>query len=575
MKKIIFSIVSILMFVNVFSQNINFLNNITKSKNNSDTLDPVYAIYFTDKDNSIYDINNPLEFLSERAIERRNAFNIQITEDDLPVNESYLQLIEEVGGIIKNKSRWLNCAIVYANDSTLALIKEIEKVDSIVYIEPLKPPVTTNEYQNINKNKKSKFDKIKYSNINLDNISKIESDYGVGYDQINQINGIPVHEQGYKGEGIIIAVLDSGFDNVDELDGFSHLFETNRVIFEKDIVDNGGDIYTNAGTHGTSVLSCMAAYLPGEFIGTAPEASYALFRTERSRSELLIEEYNWAIAAEMADSLGADIINTSLSYSTFDDDSMDHNFEDMDGKTCASTIAAKMAIERGIFITVSAGNSNYTSWPNVGTPADAEFAATIGAVDKDGEIAYFSSLGGNYGGFLKPDFVACGVDAAVIRPNGDISNAAGTSFSSPITCGMIACLIQANKELDILLTPSELKNIIIETCDLYPKHKIDYGYGIPNYELSLNNLITSVNDNKIKKDNIIIYPNPVDDILYIQNIYNNILNINIFDINGRVVKSKKENTKELTINVSNLEKGVFFVEITTPKDVKILKFVKH
>jgi serine protease AprX len=517
---------------------------------------PQYAVFLKDKNNSPYSIDNPSEYLSERAIARRQLLNIPITTDDLPVNPEYINQIANTSAIVNYASKWLNCVVVYANDSLIESINNLTFIDSIVYVCP--------EMSN-NTSLNNKWDKINYSQIdNIDN----KSVYGQGFGQINQINGIPVHDAGYKGDGIIITVLDAGFNNVNQLTGLQHLFDNNKIIYTSDLVEKYGDIYSPTGnSHGTSVLSCMASYLPNEFVGTAPEASYILIRTEDAFSEYLIEEFNWVKGAEIADSIGSEIINSSLSYSTFDDSSMDHVFSDMDGSTCPSSIGCKMATERGIYVSVSAGNSNGSHWSQIGTPADVEEAATIGAVDINNEIASFSSLGNNSNNYPKPDYCALGVNSTVLRPNNEIEEGSGTSFSSPISCGMVACLIQANNSLK----PKELKQIINSTSSKYPDHYIDYGYGIPNFALVLDNIL-SVKETSVNSE-IIIYPNPVKNIINVES-NNKIKNISIYNVNGILVKTINCDDNKISIDVNNFKEGLYFIVVKDNKTISNDKFLK-
>jgi serine protease AprX len=519
---------------------------------------PQYAVHFKDKNNSPYSTDNPSEYLSERAIARREAFNITITEEDLPVNPDYVNFVKATGAYVKWTSKWSNSALVYADETMLNAISNLDCVDSVVYVKPAegklnpKLPVWDNDYKS--------------------NTYTMDFDYGAAQTQIAQLNGITVHEQGYAGENVIIAVLDAGFNNVNNVTAFDHLRDDNRILLELDIAEKGGDIYsTDISSHGTAVLSCMGSFLNSQHVGTAPEASYALIRTEDAATEYLIEEYNWMIGAEAADSLGADIINSSLSYSTFDDSSMDHQYSDMDGETAISSIAAKMAVARGVFISVSAGNSNGSSWPWVGTPADAVDAMTVGAVSSNGAIASFSSIGPNGAGNPKPNIVAMGVDCAVVRPDNQINYGSGTSFASPIACGMTACMIQASYHQK---SPIQVKTLIEESCDRYPEHFIDYGYGIPNFGNVLNEIILSNNEFNIAQK-LFVYPNPTTTEISVGNFNLKINRIYVTDILGRVLYSTSTDVDVTSINLAKYKSGVLFVvavyENGTTETVKVIK----
>jgi hypothetical protein len=446
-----------------------------------------YAVYFTDKNNTPFSIENPEEFLSQRALERRNRHNINVVAQDLPVNPQYVSTLLSMGAKVPFTSRWLNCALVSCSQSVINQIEQLDFVSHYVYISPGAFFGKSGEGEILGKEQIFKLER--EDDFKLLNIREIDEEYqyGQGYAQINQINGIPVHEQGFTGEGILIAVLDAGFNNVSTLPVFSNLFSEGRLVYAKDIVVPDGNIYSYTHSHGTNVLSCMSAYSNGSFVGTAPKASYALIRTEDDPGEYLIECYNWVVGMELADSIGADIINSSLGYHYFDDASMNYTFSQMDGESTVASFAAKCAIEKGIFVTVSAGNDNGTSWPWIGSPADAKYAASIGAVNSSGNIAYFSSIGpANATGDPKPNVCARGVSATIYSTLGNISTADGTSFSSPISCGMYACLIQANPNIH----PALLRDIVDETGNRYPDHHIAYGYGIPNFATALKTVLS-------------------------------------------------------------------------------------
>jgi hypothetical protein len=508
---------------------------------------PQYAVHFKDKKNTPYSINNPLEYLSQRAIDRRNKYGIAVTEEDLPVNPDYIEHINMIGAYVTNVSKWSNSVLVYAEESMLNAIGNLDFVEKIVYVKPAE-----GKYQKYDIH--PKWTNETYENVNA---TKHNFDYGYALGQIEQLNGVTVHKQGYAGEGVIIAVLDAGFQNADKITGFAHLFESGRIVMEKNVVEPNISVCDpEIHWHGTSVLSCMGGYLEGEYVGTAPKASYALIRTEDAPTEFLIEEYFWMIGAEAADSLGADIINSSLGYTTFDDPMMDHKYSDMDGKTAISSIAAKMAVERGVFVTNSAGNNNGDSFPWVGSPADAPEALALGAVDLSGVIAYFSSIGPNGVGYPKPDVVACGLGAAVLFPDNSIGLASGTSFASPITCGMVACIIGAapNK------TPDQILKAVQQSANRYPEHDIQYGYGIPNFGKVLDAL--GVYDYEHKTGSkLIYYPNPVNDKLYVSNPDAIIKNIELYDITGRMIKQVAAGAHQTSVNVKDMSKGFIFVKV--------------
>jgi len=507
-----------------------------------------YAIHFKDKTGTPYQFNTPLQFLSERALERRYKFDINLSEDDLPINPQYIKQVEEKGATILLSSKWLNCVLVQCETTALIQIKELNFVDSIVFVYPHKNDVQLHEKQPIITNDKT---------VN----KKYDPFYGNASNQIEQINGINLHKKGYDGEGILIAVLDAGFRNVNTISAFSHLFESGRVLIAKDFIDLGGDIYrTDISTHGTSVLSCMAAYLPNQMVGTAPKASYCLFRTEDVATEYLIEEYTWVIGTETADSIGADLINSSLVYTTFDEPTMSHKYSDMDGKTTIAAIGARKAVEKGIFVCTSAGNDgNNTSWNKIGTPADVASVLTVGAVQNDGKYATFSSIGPNATGEQKPNVMAQGHSSAIVNSEGQVTIGNGTSYSTPIICGMVACVIQASP----FTKPELLKHTIEKTSSLYTSPSYQMGYGIPDFYKTLQSLPIIKNS---KCNNILIYPNPSYNTIIVKSKHH-LRKALFYDITGKLVLEKSFASYNYKIAIQELSSGIYVIHFYDDKEI--------
>lgn len=499
-----------------------------------------WAIYFKDKNNSNFSINNPEEFLSSRAIERRQKFNIAIAEEDLPVNISYVEQLQVLGATVFGTSKWLNCAIIEPNsESVISEIEQLSFVEKVIQITE----------DNIDIPFKNKRDEITYNKISKEP-SYTVNEYGYGYEQINQINGIGLHKRGYTGQGVLISIIDGAFQDANNLDVFEHLRERNGIIFTRDVVYPGASVYESTAHHGTAVLSCIGSKIKNTMIGTAPDADFALIRTEDEASENLVEEYNLAIGLEVADSLGSDIVNISLGYSVHGN--LNHTYDEMNGRQIVSSYAAYRAVEKGMFICNSAGNNrDLEEWPWINSPADTPEVTTVGAVDFDGYIAYFSSIGPNANGVPKPEIVAPGVNVAVVMPFNEYAQASGTSFSSPILCGMAACLIQAFPTV----TPQTLKQMIVETGSYYNNYQIDYGYGIPDFEkVFLNNSIISESGTI----NIRISPNPAKDYLHISS-EKNIDFIEIVDLSGRSIMKKTINSNKSQIDISRLNSGLYFI----------------
>jgi len=447
-----------------------------------------YVITFKDKNNNKYSIENPHEFLTKKAIKRRQIYNIPVTEQDLPVTSIYVDSLKNMGFKIKNVSKWFNVAIVYTKDKEL-----LAKAKALSFVVPNKVYVSHKTKSNANTNaaiivEDDKNDpKFILSNLQKalkeDNSEKTGSfskfifNYGKSKNQVEMLNCNYLHYNNFQGQGITIAVLDAGFYHVNELPAFDSIVANNQILGVKDFVDKDGEVYQN-DTHGMMVLSTIAGNIPGQLIGTAPKAQFYLLRTEDANSEYLIEEYNWICGAEYADSLGVDMIHSSLGYSNFDDKVNSHTYKDMNGDVAPISIGADIAAAKGILVVTSAGNEGNDPWRYISAPADADSVLSVGAVDGDRMLSYFSSRGPSYDGRVKPDVLGKGSYSTVQGRNGKVTFSFGTSFSGPIIAGAVACLWQANPEFNNM----EIIDAVRKSCDRYNSPNDDYGYGIPNLE---------------------------------------------------------------------------------------------
>jgi serine protease AprX len=418
-----------------------------------------YLVLLKDKNNSPYSINSPLTYLSQKSIDRRFKQGIAIKTSDLPPNPTYIADIQQTGATIIYKSRWMNAALVEATENQKNTILALSFVKGIEFNRPLKQarPQTP----------KDKFA-----------IEKTESlNYGDATAQIQLLGADAMHNQGFHGEGMLVALLDDGFLNTNTSACLQHLFLNNKVVKVYDFVDNDNTVYSQGG-HGTAVLSTMAGYLENQMISPAFGTSVALFRTEDGPSETPLEEANWLFAAEMADSLGADIISSSLGYSTFDNPADNYTPAMMDGKTALSTRAADLATERGMVVVISAGNSGSDpSWQIITAPADADSVLAIGAVTRAGDYASFSSRGNTADGRVKPDVVAVGSGTALCNTSGNAAGGNGTSFSAPLVAGLVAGFWQANP----YLTAQEVTSCIRKSGHQFASPTIQLGYGYANF----------------------------------------------------------------------------------------------
>lgn len=532
-----------------------------------------YYIQFTDKNNSPFSINNPSEFLSQRSIDRRVRQGISVDVRDLPVNPDYIQGVKNIGVTILNPTKWLNGVTIETDDPA-----KITLINELPYVLEVRKSIT----QPVDPDYEKPFFKEEFFTVgnDLKSFGAIESyDYGPSYNQIHMLNGVLLHDMGYRGEGMLIAVLDGGFLNANTMPAFDSLWMNGQIVATRDFV-KGGEVTFDTHPHGSMVLGCMGGNVPGTLIGTAPKASYLLIRSEDTYSEYLIEEYNWVSAAEFADSAGADIINSSLGYTTFDDPSQDHSYSDMDGKTTPITIGADIAAGRGMIVVNSAGNSGSSPWFYIGAPADGDSVFAIGAVDAQGDYVYFSSRGPSYDGRIKPNVSAQGYDTYTADPFGNYGGANGTSFSSPVTAGMVACLWQSHpnmKNMDLLAA--------IESSGSQASMPDDYlGYGIPDFYEAMNILTVIDVSGEDLSGMLRISPNPFTEMFIVSfdetyEFVEENIRLNILDITGKLVFEKEyflnSNMQNIYVEeASRLPAGIYLVGVNAGKQNVYNKIVK-
>ena len=476
----------------------------------------LWWIYFSDKSCS-----NKIA-LSQKSIEKRNKKNIPFDFHDISVCEDYIDEIKKYGADVRFVSRWLNAISVEVDSETILEI--IGMLDFVHKIEPLK------------KKSRIKFKENDFWDNYKSSFSKRKSSiYGPSFNQIEMIGGVQLHENGYFGDNISVAVFDAGFTGVDILPVFNNLWDNYKIIFTHDLINNNQNVF-DYSQHGTMVLSVMGGYMVDSLIGSAPMANYLLFRTEDSESETIVEEDYWAAAAELADSIGVDIINSSLGYTIMYDDTINsHTYSDMDGNTTIITKAADRAASRGILVVNSAGNSGLNSWYYIGAPADGDSVLAVGAVDYLGNIAPFSSRGPSFDGRIKPNVCAKGMSVVVADQDSSIRYANGTSFSAPLVSGLSACLWQAILSNNIDVSNMDIISLIQESSSLFSNPNDSLGYGIPNFYLSfLNSSIDSPN----YESQINIFPNPFDNLFHLNGCFEENTQINFYDLNGKLVYSK-------------------------------------
>lgn len=513
-----------------------------------------YFIGFTDRNGSTYSLQQPLQFLSQRAIDRRLRQSIPIMDNDLPVNSNYLDSLTARGAILLNSVKWLNGVTVRCDSATLAQLQSLPFVRQSLPVMRLASSGKT-----VDKRMEEVVPALPQNMLRTQLL-----DYGLGDRQVRQMNANFLHDQSFLGQGMLIAVFDAGFNSSDIIPAFDNLRNANGILYTWDFVARNSAVYED-DSHGTAVLSCMAADVSGQLIGTAPSAQYILLRTEDANSEFIIEEYNWATAAAFADSAGVDIINSSLGYTEFDDGAMNHTYADMNGNVCPSSIAADVAASKGILVVNSAGNQGNSFWRYISAPADADSILAVGAVDSAGYKASFSSWGPSSDGDIKPNVATMGRRAAVASFDGSYGTSSGTSFSSPVLAGAAACLWQAHPTK----TNMEVKRAIEQSANYFNSPGDSLGYGIPNFLNAYLQLGGTTFDLSANDALVSVSPNPFTDELRIA-FYaaaSQSLNLRLFDMSGRLVAEQSATVTGGTFNALLLTlptlppSGVYQLEI--------------
>lgn len=516
-----------------------------------------YFVAFGNKNGTPYSLNNPSDYLSQKAIIRREKQGIAIDSTDLPVVEAYVDSVVAKGATVHYRLRWLNGVVATLTSEQLDRIVQLPFVSNATRIFTQSPkssdfraeqPAPPTDYCPVG--------------------NKADLQYGQSTTQIAMLNGIHLHRRGYTGKGITIGVIDAGFYRVNHHAIFDSLRLSGRLYGTKDFVDPDSDIYLEH-SHGMQVLSVMGGYSNDLLIGTAPEAGYWLIRSEDVHSEQLIEEYNWAAAAEFADSVGVDIINTSLGYHTFDVEWQNHSYSELDGNTTVVTQAANQAADKGILVVVSAGNDGIAPWHYISAPADSPKVLTVGAVDSKRVKADFSSFGPTADGRIKPDICAMGVETIVASAFSvtDITASNGTSFSAPVIAGMAACLWQALPQL----TAAQIGNLIRESAHQYTSPDNEMGYGIPDFSKAMANV----------SDGIAIHlvPNPFGNKFTVNTTpaLTGTIRITLTDITGRIVHSGHITEPGTSLEVSipdPLPSGLYIVTLANNHYTLTCKAIK-
>lgn len=575
MKKLFFVLI-VLLFANAFAQNpVEKISNKLKSELEAKTSAQkvLVWIYFTDKGSDAeLNLSFPEKFLTKKSIERRKKVLFSgslVDATDLPVNDAYVNELTQGGFELRNKSKWLNAVSGYADRNVIESIKNLSFIKKIDLVGKFSKSKNDIEKPN--------------NNLQLEKYSPqpngIHSfSYGASFDQLNIMEVPQVHDLGYSGAGITICVMDAGFNNLGH-----QVFNNINIVDAWDFVNGdpnvGDEGDMGSGSHGTYVLSVIGGFFEGELIGPAFGANFLLAKTENTDSETPVEEDNWVAALEWADSLGVDVTSTSLGYYDYDPPFTSYTWEDMDGNTAVITIAADLAVKKGIVVVNSAGNDAWRGTPNtLIAPADGDSVLSIGAVDASGFITSFSSYGPTFDGRIKPDLVAMGsnVYAARVSDTTRYTSVSGTSFSCPLTSGVVALILEADPNL----TPMDVRDLLRNTASRSTNPDNNYGWGIVNAFDAINEIISGVEDKKIPSDYYLLtnYPNPFNPGTNIRFSIPKASNVEIgvYNILGVLVKELTKNryeagTYDINFQADGLASGVYFVKLQTNGVQKVHK----
>ena len=521
-----------------------------------------YMVFFTDKADTQYSVDQPEAFLSERAIARRAKFNIPVSESDLPVNESYVKQLVTLGAEVFYRTRWMNGVLAQLSVEELEEVRKLSIVGKTEMVKPRARNARKKSGSSIGNSRKLRAPR--QENTQLLNV--LQNDM-LGIDEM--------HTDGYNGDGLLVAVFDGGFRGVDTVSYFSHIFDEDRMLPGYDFVGNGTNVY-RYGQHGTEVLSCIGAYREGILEAGAYGADFMLCVTEDVSSEYRIEEYNWLFAAEFADSTGADIISTSLGYTTFNEANMDYAYEDLDGQSAAITRTLNMASEKGMLCVVSAGNEGSGSWRYVSPPADAVNALAVGAVSSSRDKVSFSSFGPTVDGRIKPDVSALGLQTVVVNSAGNVTRSNGTSFAAPLIAGFAAGIWEAYPEASHL----DIIDRIRQSGNKAMTPDNETGFGIPNYERIRENSLLPI-ENSLRSHDFRVFPNPLENsdlfIKPLNGILEAPLELHMYDPAGTLVLEKvydQFSRNSLALDTEALAPGIYILHIATASVSDTLKIVK-
>ncbi|GAB4015941.1 S8 family serine peptidase [Spirosoma koreense] len=528
-----------------------------------------YLVLLRDKANSPYSVGKPEQFLSTRSIQRRQKQSIAVQERDFPVNPAYVTQIRQAGATVWFTSRWLNAVLVEANDATIAAVQALPFVKGLEFGRAL--------------NAVRPIDQPRIKSVEATNSARRAADtpldYGTSTNQITQIGVDKMHQQGYHGEGMLIGILDAGFQNANTVSFLKPVFDEKRVLATYDFVAKETSVYEDA-SHGMEVLSTIAATADKQLYGTAYKASFILLRTEDDPTEKQIEEANWLLGAEYADSAGVDVISSSLGYTEFDNTAASYTYQNLDGKTALCTRAAQIATETGIVVVVAVGNDGSKPWHYLSVPSDAASVLAIGAVTQTGIQASFSSFGPSADGRIKPDLAARGQGVVIGLATNTIGLGNGTSYATPLVAGLVAGFWQAYPKL----TAAQVTEVMRRSGSQFATPNNELGYGIPNFERAstiAQTLAPLATDPASIP--LLIFSNPFSDnaplSIQLEGLSTGApVDASLTDLTGRVLWQKRYTTPSQTsVAVPNLglSAGVYVMTLVSGDRKRTLKVIKQ